>query len=166
MSDTMTEPVKRWTAKRKSALVVEILQGKTTVAQASRSYDLSPSEIEGWVDDERKMEDGKLIEHERSGQLYDAAFDDVSDRGFLERSEHSFDETSVRGLFCDMTTPNQADQLAAKIEQKTAYEITTRLVGSEMCIRDRSGAILYRDNADTGGATTYVYRPSETLLML
>jgi len=54
MSETMTEPVKRWTAKRKSALVIEILQGKTTVAVASRSYDLSPSEIEGWVDDARK----------------------------------------------------------------------------------------------------------------
>lgn len=50
----MTEAVKRWTAKRKSALVVEIIQGKTTVAEASRTYDLAPSEIESWVDDARK----------------------------------------------------------------------------------------------------------------
>ena len=28
---------------------------------------------------------------------------------------------------------------AEKAEQKTAYEIFTRLLGSEMCIRDRSG---------------------------
>ena len=54
MSDTMTEAVKRWTAKRKSALVVEIIQGKTTVAEASRTYDLAPSEIESWVDDAKK----------------------------------------------------------------------------------------------------------------
>ena len=54
MSETVTEDIKRWTAKRKSALVIEILQGKTTVAQASRTYDLSPSEIEGWVDDAKK----------------------------------------------------------------------------------------------------------------
>ncbi|WP_235841490.1 DUF1153 domain-containing protein, partial [Cereibacter azotoformans] len=47
----MDDPIKRWTAKRKTALVVEIIQGKTTVAEASRSYDLSPSEIEGWVED-------------------------------------------------------------------------------------------------------------------
>ncbi len=53
MSDGMTEEIKRWTAKRKSALVIEILQGKTTVAEASRHYDLSPSEIEGWMDDAR-----------------------------------------------------------------------------------------------------------------
>ncbi|SMX29509.1 hypothetical protein TRP8649_03645 [Pelagimonas phthalicica] len=45
MSDTMTA-VKRWTAKRKSALVVEIIQGETTFTEASRTYDLAPSEIE------------------------------------------------------------------------------------------------------------------------
>ena len=48
------EEVKRWTAKRKSALVLDIIQGKTTVAEASRSYDLSPSEIENWVDDAKR----------------------------------------------------------------------------------------------------------------
>lgn len=38
--------VKQWTAKRKSALVIEIIQGKAIVAEASRSFDLAPSEIE------------------------------------------------------------------------------------------------------------------------
>ncbi|MBO2969089.1 DUF1153 domain-containing protein [Burkholderia pseudomallei] len=46
--------IKRWTAKRKSALVLDIIQGKTTVAEASRAYDLSPSEVEGWVDDAKR----------------------------------------------------------------------------------------------------------------
>lgn len=46
--------IKRWTAKRKSALVTEIIQGKTTVAEASRSYDRTPGEIESWVDDAQK----------------------------------------------------------------------------------------------------------------
>ncbi|MEO0762368.1 MAG: DUF1153 domain-containing protein [Pseudomonadota bacterium] len=54
MSETVAEDIKRWTAKRKSALVIEIIQGKTTVAAASRTYDLAPSEIEGWVEDARK----------------------------------------------------------------------------------------------------------------
>lgn len=40
MSMVMDEEVKRWTAKRKSALVIEILQGKTTVAEARRAFDL------------------------------------------------------------------------------------------------------------------------------
>ena len=54
MSMTMEEGFKRWTAKRKSALVVEIMQGKTTVAEAARSFDLTPSEVESWVDDAKK----------------------------------------------------------------------------------------------------------------
>jgi transposase-like protein len=50
----MDEEIKRWTAKRKTALELEIIQGKTSVAEASRSYDLAPSEIESWVEDGRK----------------------------------------------------------------------------------------------------------------
>ena len=34
MSMTMDDSIKRWTGKRKTALVIEIIQGKTTVAEA------------------------------------------------------------------------------------------------------------------------------------
>ena len=44
------EEIKRWTARRKSALVLEIIQGKTTVSESSRQFDLSPSEVESWID--------------------------------------------------------------------------------------------------------------------
>lgn len=54
MSVTLDDSIKRWTAKRKTALVVEIIQGKTTVAEVSRAYDLSPSEIEGWLEDAKR----------------------------------------------------------------------------------------------------------------
>lgn len=50
MSVVMEEEIKRWTARRKSALILEIIQGKTTVAEASRQYDLTPSEIQDWID--------------------------------------------------------------------------------------------------------------------
>ena len=46
----MNEENKRWSAKRKSALVLEIIQGKTMVAEASQQFDLTPSELESWVD--------------------------------------------------------------------------------------------------------------------
>ena len=49
---SIPEPeVKRWTAKRKTQLVLEILKGKTTVAEAARRYDLKPSEIQAWLDE-------------------------------------------------------------------------------------------------------------------
>ena len=54
MSVKREEDIKRWTARRKSALVQDIIQGKTTVAEASRAYDLSPSEVEQWVDDGKR----------------------------------------------------------------------------------------------------------------
>jgi transposase-like protein len=50
----MEDDIKRWTAKRKAVLVMEIIQGKTTVAEASRSFDLPPSEIEEWVDEAKE----------------------------------------------------------------------------------------------------------------
>ena len=54
MSTVMEEEIKRWTAKRKAALVLEIIQGKTTLAAASRSFDLPASEIDAWVEDAKK----------------------------------------------------------------------------------------------------------------
>ena len=50
MSIEMDEEIKRWTARRKSALVLDIIQGKTTVSGSSRQFDLPPSEIESWID--------------------------------------------------------------------------------------------------------------------
>jgi transposase-like protein len=54
MSAVMEEDIKRWTARRKAALVLEIIQGKTTVAEASRSIDITPSEIEEWVEEGKR----------------------------------------------------------------------------------------------------------------
>jgi hypothetical protein len=62
MSVTIDDSIKRWTAKqhlawtakRKTALVVDDIQGRTTVAEASRAFDRSPSEIDGRVDDAKR----------------------------------------------------------------------------------------------------------------
>ena len=54
MSITMDEEIKRWIAKRKTALVMDIIQGKTTVSEAARAFDLAPSEIEEWVNDAKQ----------------------------------------------------------------------------------------------------------------
>jgi transposase-like protein len=51
MSAMMEEEIKRWTMRRKSQLVLEIIQGKKTISEASRQLDLPPSEIENWVDE-------------------------------------------------------------------------------------------------------------------
>ena len=61
MSTLMDEEIKRWTAKRKTALVLEIIQGMTSVSEASRTYDLPPSVIETWLEDGRKGMENPLI---------------------------------------------------------------------------------------------------------
>lgn len=50
----MEDDIKRWTAKRNCALVLDIIQGKTTVAEPSRTYDLPSSEVEKWIDDAKR----------------------------------------------------------------------------------------------------------------
>lgn len=48
----MQEPeIKRWTAKRKAELIRQIYKGQTSIEEASREYDLTPSEIERWIED-------------------------------------------------------------------------------------------------------------------
>lgn len=72
MSTTMDEDIKRWTARRKSALVLEIIQGKTTVAEASRQFDIPPSEIESWVEDgKRGMENALRAKPEDVREQYE-----------------------------------------------------------------------------------------------
>lgn len=41
----------RWTAKRKAALVLDLIRGKTTAAEASRQHGLTVQEIESWRED-------------------------------------------------------------------------------------------------------------------
>jgi putative transposase len=53
-SRLMDEVASPRTARRKSALVLEILQGKTTVVESSRKSDLMPSEIEGWIEEGKR----------------------------------------------------------------------------------------------------------------
>ena len=43
--------IKRWTAKRKTQVVLDILKGKTTVADVSRQHDLPPGGVERWVEE-------------------------------------------------------------------------------------------------------------------
>ena len=80
MSMVMIEDTKRWTARRKSALVLEIIQGKTTIAEAARSYDLAPSEIEDWVDQGKSgMENALRAKPEDIREQYERQLKDLQE---------------------------------------------------------------------------------------
>ena len=46
--DSGMEPIQRWTSKRKSAVVLSILKGETSIAEAARTNALTVAEIERW----------------------------------------------------------------------------------------------------------------------
>jgi transposase-like protein len=48
--DSSAEPIERWTAKRRATLVLSLLKGDTSVAEAARRHGLTVAEIENWRD--------------------------------------------------------------------------------------------------------------------
>ena len=54
------EEIRRFTAKKKAKIVMDIFQGKVTVAEVSRRYDLTPAEIEEWMEEARKGMENQL----------------------------------------------------------------------------------------------------------
>ena len=56
-----TPEIKRWTAKRKAAVVIDIIKGNTTVAEAARAHDFTVAEIEAWRDEFVVPDKSKMI---------------------------------------------------------------------------------------------------------
>jgi transposase-like protein len=48
MASDSAEPIERWTAKRRVELVVTILKGETSLAEAARQHGLTVAEVEEW----------------------------------------------------------------------------------------------------------------------
>ncbi|MGH7165062.1 MAG: transposase [Nitrospiraceae bacterium] len=50
MATESSDPIERWTAKRRVALVVSILKGEASMAEAARKHGLTVAEVEDWRD--------------------------------------------------------------------------------------------------------------------
>lgn len=46
----MEKEVQRWSAKRKSELILELIKGTKKLVDVWREHDLKQSEVEGWMD--------------------------------------------------------------------------------------------------------------------
>ena len=55
-----SQEIKRFTAKRKAEIVMDVFQGKTTVTEVSRKYDLTPATIEEWMEEARRGMENQL----------------------------------------------------------------------------------------------------------
>ena len=58
---------KRWTARRKAAVVLDIIKGETTAAETARSHDLTVAEVESWMED--------FLSQVTTGSPYNATYD-------------------------------------------------------------------------------------------
>jgi len=79
VSGPLEDGIKRWTEKRKSAVVIEIIQGKTTEAEAFQSYDLPPSEIENSAKNARKGRENALTNPLDVRQQYQKQLSDLQE---------------------------------------------------------------------------------------
>ena len=50
-SSSESDPIKRWTAKRKSAVVLDLIKGKTTAVDVARKFDLTVAEVQQWQEE-------------------------------------------------------------------------------------------------------------------
>lgn len=107
MSMVRQEDVKRGAARRKSALILEIIKGNTTIAEAAMSYDLTPSGIEEWVDQVKAgMESALRAKPEDIREQYERQLKDLQEaygeamlelrRGLAGIKEH---KSTIAGRF-------------------------------------------------------------------
>jgi transposase-like protein len=97
--------IQRWSAKRKASLVLDVLKGKTTIAEACRLYDLTPSEVESWVDEgQRGLENALRARPQDVREEYESKVKDlqakvgelVLERDALKKLSALLDSTEKR----------------------------------------------------------------------
>jgi len=59
------DEIKRWTARRKAAVALDIIKGKTTATEVTRSHDLTVGEVDQWMNDFVSMGTESLRFHPR-----------------------------------------------------------------------------------------------------
>ena len=77
MGQITEDPIERWTAKRRAALVLRILKGETSVAEAARQHALRVAKLENWQEQylraaenglrRRPKDEDALKDEQRSG---------------------------------------------------------------------------------------------------
>ncbi len=48
------EPIERWTAQRKAAIIIEVMKGQISVPEAARKYGFTQNECRRWADEHHR----------------------------------------------------------------------------------------------------------------
>jgi transposase-like protein len=67
------EPIERWTAQRKAAIIVEVMKGQISVPEAARKYGFTQNEYRHWADEyHRAGVEALKVNRKDQGAKYEA----------------------------------------------------------------------------------------------
>lgn len=100
------EEIKRWTSRRKAAVVMDIIKGKTTATEVARSHDLTVGEVEQWMDDFVSMGTEALRSHPRDAE-----------------ARHKAKEKDLLAKIGDLTMQMEVYKIACEVQGKPLPDV-------------------------------------------
>ena len=100
--------IKRWTARRKASLVLEVLKGQTTASEAARQHGLTVSEIEQWREDFLSQGTEALRMHPRDAE-----------------AKHRAEKKELLAKIGDLTMQMEAYKIACEIQGKPLPDVNS-----------------------------------------
>jgi len=102
------DDIKRWTARRKAAAVMDIIKGKTTAAELARTHDLTVAEVEQWMDDFVSTGTESLRSHPRDAE-----------------ARHKAREKDLLAKIGDLTMQMEVYKIACEIQGKPLPDVNS-----------------------------------------
>lgn len=102
------QDIKRWTARRKASVVMEIIKGQTTASEVARSHDLTVGEVEQWMDDFVSMGTEALRSHPRDAE-----------------ARHKAEKKDLLAKIGDLTMQAEAYKIACEIQGKSVPDVNS-----------------------------------------
>lgn len=102
------DDIKRWTARRKAAAVMDIIKGKTTSSELARTHDLTVAEVEQWMDDFISIGTEALRSHPRDAE-----------------ARHKAEKKDLLAKIGDLTMQMEVYKIACEIQGKPLPDVNS-----------------------------------------
>ena len=107
MNDESDE-IKRWTARRKAAAVIDIIKGKTGSSELARTHGLTLAEVERWMEDFVSTGTEALRSHPRDAE-----------------ARHKTREKDLLAKIGDLTMQMEVYKIACEIQGKPLPDVNS-----------------------------------------
>jgi transposase-like protein len=107
MNDESDE-IKRWTARRKAAAVMDIIKGKTSSSELARTHGLTLAEVEQWMEDFVSTGTEALRSHPRDAE-----------------ARHKTREKDLLAKIGDLTMQMEVYKIACEIQGKPLPDVNS-----------------------------------------